>query len=117
MDDCIFCKIAKGEIPAKVVYEDEFVLAFDDIQPQTPVHTLIVPRAHYANLSADVPSEVLCAIFGAVPAVADVKGVGASGYRVVVNSGPDANQTVGHLHVHVMGGATMGPRMVCAAKE
>ena len=117
MDDCVFCRIAKGGIPAKVVYEDESVIAFDDIQPQAPVHTLVIPRAHYANMSADVPGEVLRALFEAVPAVADVKGVAESGYRVIVNNGPDASQTVGHLHVHVIGGRALGHRMTFSAEE
>ncbi|NTW28546.1 MAG: histidine triad nucleotide-binding protein [Coriobacteriia bacterium] len=117
MDDCLFCKIASGEISAKIVYEDESVIAFDDIQPQAPVHTLVIPRIHYSNLSADVPSDVICALFSAVPAVADVKGIGESGYRVIVNSGPDAMQTVNHLHVHVIGGFPMGHRMIQSAGE
>jgi len=112
MSDCIFCMVASGEIPAHVVYEDETVVAFDDIAPQGPVHTLIVPKAHYEHLGDDVPTDVICALFSAAPRVAEAKGVADSGYRVIVNNGRDAMQTVHHLHVHVIGGAQMGHGMV-----
>ena len=112
MSDCLFCRIAAGEIPAEFIYEDEYVVAFDDITPQAPVHTLIIPRSHYVSLQDDVPAEVLAAVFGAVRAVAAIKGVDESGYRVIANSGPDANQTVAHLHVHVVGGREMSHGMV-----
>lgn len=112
MSDCVFCMIARGEIPARVVYSDDLVIAFDDIAPQAPVHTLVVPKQHYERLSPDVPSEVMCALFSAVPKVAAAKGVAESGYRVIVNNGPDAMQTVGHLHVHVIGGRRMSHGMV-----
>jgi len=117
MDDCIFCKIANGAIPATLVYEDERVVAFDDITPQTPVHTLIIPKRHYTSLNDDIPDEDLAAVFGAVQHVARLKGVGTSGYRIIVNSGPDSNQTVPHLHVHVMGGCAMAHGMVVLADE
>jgi len=110
--ECLFCKIATREIPAETVFEDDLVLAFDDISPQAPVHTLVIPKAHYQNLSDDVEHSVLTALFAAVPTVARLKGVAASGYRVIVNNGSDANQTVGHLHVHVIGGAPMSHGMV-----
>jgi histidine triad (HIT) family protein len=112
VDGCIFCKIAGKEVPSSIVYEDDTVLAFDDLTPQAPVHTLIVPKAHYVNLNDDVPAEVLAALFGAVRTVAALKGVADSGYRVIVNSGPDSAQTVRHLHVHVLGGAMMAHGMV-----
>lgn len=117
MDDCIFCKVAAGEIGASLVYEDEFVVAFDDISPQAPVHTLVIPRDHYADLADGVSPEVLGAIFSAVPKVAGVKGVAESGYRVIVNNGPDANQTVKHLHVHILGGRSMAHGMAVFAEE
>lgn len=116
-DECIFCKIASGEIPASLVYEDAHVVAFDDLSPQTPVHTLLIPRAHYVNLGDDVPPETLAALLSAVPEVARIKGVDRSGYRVIVNNGPDANQTVQHLHVHVMGGKPMAHGMVLFDEE
>lgn len=117
MDDCIFCKIAAGEIPASIVYEDDRVVAFDDLSPQAPIHTLIIPRVHYTSLDDDISTEDYAGIFGAVQDVARIKGVVASGYRVIVNNGPDANQTVKHLHVHVLGGRAMSHGMVNLADE
>lgn len=112
MDDCIFCMIANGQIESRTVYEDDVVVAFDDLTPQAPVHTLIIPKAHYVNLNDDVPPDVLVALLRAVPKVAALKGVAESGYRVIVNSGPDSAQTVQHLHVHVLGGGRMAHGMV-----
>jgi histidine triad (HIT) family protein len=112
VSDCIFCKMVSGDIAAEKVYEDEYVIAVDDISPQAPVHTLVIPRKHVVNLSDDVPGEVLTAVFSAAAKVASVRGVAETGYRVIVNNGPDANQTVQHLHVHVMGGREMAHGMV-----
>lgn len=112
VENCLFCRIVSGEIPAAIVYQDEHVIAFDDITPQAPVHTLIIPRVHYKNLNDEIPAEELAAIFSAIPKVAAVKGIAESGYRVIVNSGPDANQTVLHLHVHVVGGRPLAHGMV-----
>ncbi len=112
VEECIFCKIARGEIPVLTVYSDDLVVAFDDVSPQAPVHTLIIPRAHYESLGDDVPAEVLEALCAAVPKVADIKGIAESGYRVIINNGPDARQSVPHLHVHVVGGAPMSHKMV-----
>jgi len=111
MSDCIFCKIAAGELPSTVVYEDDDVIAFEDLNPQTPVHTLVIPKAHYAHLGDDVPDEVLGKVFGAVKKVAELKGVDKTGYRIVANTGEDGRQTVHHLHVHVLGGMRMPIRM------
>lgn len=112
MENCIFCKVAQGEIPARLVYEDEHVLAFDDISPQAPVHTLIIPREHFSDMGDSVPDDVAAALFAAVPQVAQAKAISDSGYRVIVNNGRDANQTVAHLHIHVMGGRSMSHGMV-----
>lgn len=112
MEECVFCKIARGDIPATFVYEDDLVVAFDDLSPQAPVHTLVIPRDHHLDLTDDVPDELMAALFRAVSKVATLKGVDASGFRVIVNAGPDANQTVPHLHVHVLGGRAMGHGMV-----
>jgi histidine triad (HIT) family protein len=117
MEDCIFCKVGRGEIPATFVYQDELVVAFDDISPQAPVHTLVIPRVHYTDLGDSVPAETLAALFEAVPRVAQAKGVSESGYRVIVNNGADANQTVRHLHIHVMGGRAMEHGMVTFVAE
>ena len=112
MSDCVFCMIARGDIPAALVYEDERVVAFDDIAPQAPVHALIIPRTHFANIADGVPPDVLEALMRAVPRVAEIKGIAESGYRVIINTGPDAAQSVHHLHVHVLGGRTMAEGMV-----
>jgi histidine triad (HIT) family protein len=112
VEDCIFCMIANGEMDARVVYSDDLVVAFDDITPQAPVHTLVIPRTHYSDMGDDVPAEVATALFDAVAKVAALKGVDKTGYRVIINNGRDASQTVGHLHVHVMGGAAFSHGMV-----
>lgn len=111
MEGCVFCAIARGDIPAKLVYEDDLVVAFDDIAPQAPVHTLVIPREHYPRMG-DVPISVLCATFAAVPKIAQIKGIAESGYRTIVNTGPDARQSVDHFHVHILGGAQMTEGMV-----
>lgn len=112
VDDCIFCMIVRGEIPARIVFENDSVIAFDDISPQAPVHTLVIPKKHAADMGDGVSAEELGALFSAVAQVARIKGVAETGYRVIVNNGADANQTVGHLHVHIMGGRSMGHGMV-----
>lgn len=115
MDDCIFCKIARGDVPATFIYEDEHVVAFDDLSPQAPVHTLVIPREHHRDLSDGVDDELMAALFSAVAKIAAAKGILDRGYRVIVNNGADANQTVQHLHVHVMGGRSMAHGMVTFA--
>lgn len=107
-DDCLFCKIVAGDIPSAKVYEDDICYAFDDIEPEAPVHTLIVPKEHYDNLADNVPADVLGHLLSVVPTVAAAKGVAESGYRTVINTGPDSAATVGHLHVHLLGGIKMG---------
>jgi len=109
---CVFCMIVSGEIPSAKIYEDDEILAFDDIAPQSPVHALVIPKRHFSNLSDDVPSDVVCKLFESVARVAKLKGVDKAGYRVIVNNGNDANQTVAHLHAHVMGGRRMSHGMV-----
>ncbi|NHM15829.1 HIT domain-containing protein [Eggerthellaceae bacterium zg-887] len=108
MTDCLFCKLVSGEIPSAKVYEDDVCYAFDDIEPEAPVHTLIVPKQHYDNLADGVPAGVLGHLLSVVPQVAAAKGVAESGYRTVVNTGPDSAATVAHLHLHVLGGIKMG---------
>ena len=112
IENCVFCMVAAGNFPTKFLHENEHVVAFDDISPQAPVHVLIIPREHYADMGDAVPAEVAAALFAAVPEVAKIKGIDESGYRVIVNCGRDANQTVGHLHLHVMGGRAMSHGMV-----
>ncbi|MCL2504266.1 MAG: ASKHA domain-containing protein [Coriobacteriia bacterium] len=117
VEDCVFCKMVAGEIPVTPVYEDDTVLAFDDIAPQAPVHTLVVPKQHVANLAEGEQAGVLGGLFSAATKVAEMKGVAESGYRTIVNSGEDARQTVQHLHVHIMGGSLMDHGMVAFADE
>lgn len=112
MEDCIFCKIANGDIPVPFVYEDEAVVAFNDAQPQAPVHVLIVPREHHTGPGDAVSADLAAALMAAVPKVAEIAGVAGSGYRTIINCGPDARQSVPHLHIHVMGGAPMSHGMV-----
>ena len=105
--DCIFCKIAAGEIPVNKLYEDEQAMAFSDADPQAPVHTLIIPRQHIASLAetgeTDEEKMLLGHLHGIANRLATKQGLG-SGYRVVINVGPGGGQTVGHLHVHLIGG-------------
>ena len=117
MDTCIFCMVASGEMDATKVYEDDRVIAFDDIAPQAPVHTLVIPKNHHDDLGDGVPDELVSALFSAVVKVAEIKGIAQSGYRVIVNNGRNANQTVGHLHVHVIGGKSMTNGIVTFAGE
>ncbi|WP_283171359.1 histidine triad nucleotide-binding protein [Curtanaerobium respiraculi] len=105
--DCIFCKIASHEIPTNVVYEDEHVIAFDDMEPLMPVHTLIIPKDHYRDIADDVPEEALGHVFAAVKKVAEIKGVREDGFRLMVNTGENASQSVKHFHVHMLGGGWM----------
>ena len=111
MSDCIFCKIAAHEIPSTVVYEDELVIAFDDLSPQAPVHTLVIPKEHYQDITDGVPAETLAAMVHAIGEVAKAKGLGA-GFRVISNKGADAGQTVMHFHIHVLGGEPLGETLI-----
>lgn len=111
MEDCIFCKIAHHEIPSSIVYEDDLVCAFDDTNPQAPVHTLVVPKDHYESIVDGVPADVLAAMVHAVGEVARIKGLG-DGFRVITNKGAAAGQTVMHFHMHVLGGRDLGEGLV-----
>ena len=110
MDNCIFCKIIAGEIPSTKVYEDDRVYAFRDINPQAPVHVLIVPKKHFANI-LECDAETAAALTDAIRAVAKLEGVDASGFRVISNCGRDGAQSVDHLHVHLLGGAALPEKM------
>jgi histidine triad (HIT) family protein len=108
--DCLFCKIAAGTIPSKIVYQDQDVVAFEDINPQAPHHILLIPRRHITSM-ADLTTEdgpVLAALFMTAARVARELGIAERGYRVVTNVGPDAGQAVFHLHFHLIGGRKMG---------
>ena len=106
MSNCIFCRIVSGEIPSKMVYQDEQCLAFDDVNPQAPVHVLVIPRVHLESLQKFQPSDtdLMAALLQGCCEVARLKGVVDSGYRVVANTGAAAGQTVFHMHFHVLGG-------------
>ncbi len=110
MDDCLFCKIIKGEIPSKKVYENDRVYAFYDIAPQAPVHVVIVPKTHIpsANAITSENSSAVADIYEAIPEIAKSLGVAESGYRIVNNCGKDAGQTVFHIHFHLMAGCQGG---------
>ncbi|WP_072370485.1 histidine triad nucleotide-binding protein [Thermophilibacter mediterraneus] len=114
MSDCIFCKIANGEIPSEFLYEDDNVVAFNDLNPQAPVHVLVVPKAHHDNFVDDVPAETLLSMERAVRAVAERTGVAESGFRCIMNTGAAAGQTVMHLHMHVLGGRGLGEGLLPA---
>lgn len=113
-NDCIFCRIAAGEIPAQVVYQDAHVVAFRDIHPQAPVHLLVIPREHVASLDAlgDAHTEVAGRLLTALPRVAAAAGGLEDGYRMIANNGENAGQTVHHLHLHLLGGRRFDEGMV-----
>ena len=110
--DCIFCKIAAGEIPSTKVYEDEQILAFRDIAPMAPTHILVIPKTHIPSVDGITAenSAVVAHIFETIPAIAAAEGL-VNGYRVVSNCGPDAGQTVHHLHFHILGGNELNTQM------
>jgi histidine triad (HIT) family protein len=105
-DDCLFCKIVAGQIPATVVLETESMLAFRDINPQAPVHVVVIPKAHHPNAFALAQADPALAgeVLRTAGQVAEAEGVAESGYRLVFNTGPDASQSVFHVHCHVLGG-------------
>jgi len=110
MADCIFCKIAAGEIPVEPVYEDDDVLAFPDINPDAPVHVLIIPKRHIAttlDLSDEAP-ELMGAMLRASSEVARLKGIDKSGFRLILNTNADGGQEVFHVHMHILGGEPIG---------
>lgn len=106
-DDCVFCRIARGEIPAKVVAESPGCLAFRDLSPEAPVHVLVIPRQHFASLNDVTSSQVFADVMALAVEVAKKEGIAERGYRVVLNTNADGGQTVFHLHAHVMGGRHM----------
>lgn len=107
--DCLFCKIINGEIPSSKVYEDEKVYAFRDIEPQAPVHILIIPKEHIASANelTEENASVVGHIFAVAAKIAKDEGIADGGYRIVNNCGQDGGQTVGHLHFHMLGGRSL----------
>jgi len=110
----IFAKILRGEIPCNTVYEDEFALAFHDINPQAPVHVLVIPKGEYvsmADFTAEAPAELIAGYMRAVGKVASELGLVEPGYRTLANAGTNAHQEVPHLHIHIFGGKPLGPML------
>ncbi len=109
MEDCIFCKIINKEIPASIVFEDEKMIAFNDIYPQAPIHVLLIPREHFASLN-DIPEEkksILSHLLLKARQIAQEKGIAEKGYRIVLNTEKDSGQEVFHIHFHLLGGRRM----------
>ncbi len=109
-EECLFCKIFAREIPAKEVYRDEATVAFDDIRPVAPTHVLVIPKVHIPSVH-DLTQEnqaIVPRLIGVANRIADERGIAKDGYRLVFNNGPQAGQTVYHLHLHLLGGRSMG---------
>lgn len=113
MEDCVFCKIVKGEIPTTKVYEDDLVLAMEDIDPIAPVHTLVIPKEHINSFKELNNPELEHALNNAIKEVAKIKNLDDAGFRVITNIGEDGGQAVKHLHFHVLGGRKMMTRESC----
>jgi len=109
MDDCLFCKIINGEIPSTSVYKDKQVTAFRDINPAAPTHILVVPNKHIADVNATIEEDeqLMGHMLSAAKLIAQEEGIAKSGYRLIINTGPDAHQEVFHLHLHILGGQSM----------
>ncbi|MDD6795027.1 MAG: histidine triad nucleotide-binding protein [Clostridiaceae bacterium] len=109
MDDCIFCKIIKGEIPSKKLYEDDLVYAFYDINPGAPTHFLVIPKEHIESVNAlnEENAKVISHIFVVINKLVSELGISEKGYRIVNNTGEDGGQTVPHMHFHVLGGRSL----------
>jgi histidine triad (HIT) family protein len=109
MEDCIFCKIINKKIPASIVFEDEKMIAFNDINPQAPIHILLIPREHFASLN-EIPEEkktILSHLLLNARQIAREKGIAEKGYRIVLNTERDSGQEVLHIHLHLLGGRRM----------
>lgn len=107
--DCVFCKIVSGEIPSKVIYQDDDIMAFEDLSPQAPVHFLVIPKKHIqsANQIDETNMELIGKIYKKIAELAKEKGFAESGYRVINNCGEDGGQTVPHIHFHVLAGRSL----------
>lgn len=114
MENCIFCKIINKEISSKIVYEDDNVVAFYDINPVAPVHVLVVPKQHIASMNEinESNSQIIAHVHVAARKIAEQLGIAEKGYRLINNCGPDAGQTVMHLHYHLIGGVSLGPKII-----
>lgn len=109
MNDCVFCKIVQGEIPSNKVYEDDKILSFKDLNPEAPVHVLIIPKKHIASLTEvnEEDAEIIAHIFKTIPKIVKDLGIDKDGYRVVSNCGEFGGQSVPHVHFHLLGGRSL----------
>lgn len=114
MNDCLFCKIVAGNIPANMVYETDYVLVIKDINPHAPIHDLVITKKHLVNLNdvAKDDKEILADILLSCKETAKIEGIDQSGYRVIENNGKNGGQLVQHLHFHLLGGKDLGPKLV-----
>ena len=114
MEDCIFCKIIKGEIPSNKVYEDEEILAFKDINPAAPIHILVIPKKHITSLIEikEEDEKLIAKIYSVINKIAKDMQIDQKGFRVIVNCGEDGGQEVGHLHFHLLAGKKLGDKIV-----
>lgn len=114
MEDCIFCKIIRKEIPSTIIYEDEKVIAFNDVNPAAPIHILVVPKKHIETLLdvSEEDNELISYIYQIINKIAKEKGFANNGFRVIVNCGKDSGQEVMHIHFHVLGGKKLGDKIV-----
>ena len=114
MEDCLFCKIVKGEVPSNKVYEDEEIVAFYDIDPAAPIHILVIPKKHIASLAhlEKEDEKLVGRIYGVINQIAEEKGFKEEGYRVIVNCGENGGQEIMHLHFHILAGKRLGEKIV-----
>lgn len=114
MEDCIFCKIIRGEIPSTKVYEDDEILAFNDVNPAAPIHILVIPKKHIDSLADMKPEDekLVGKIYGVINKIAEREGFKDEGFRVIVNCGKNGGQEVMHLHFHVLAGKKLGEKIV-----
>lgn len=119
MDDCLFCKIIRKEIPGDIIYENDEVAVIKDINPVAPVHLLVVPKEHIANMNKinSENSKYISAIFEEIPKIAKNENIDETGYRVISNCGFDAWQAIQHLHFHLIGGRNLGPKIIKEEEE
>lgn len=114
MEDCVFCKIIRKEIPANIVYEDDEIIAFHDINPAAPIHILVIPKKHIPSLVQieETDEAMIGKIYGIMNKIAEKQGFKEKGYRAIVNCGEDGGQEVGHLHFHLLAGTKLGDKIV-----
>lgn len=112
MNECIFCQIIAGDIPAQKIYETENIIVIKDINPHAPVHDLIIPKKHILSLNELEEPEIAADILLSVKKVAEIENIDSTGYRLISNTGKNGGQLISHLHFHVLGGKNLGPKLV-----